>query len=216
MSETYNPTIPIEVGPTSPRMHITAERDLLGRSGLRDARPALARLGHPAAEYPQKVWAAAHDRAVIEMMWKELHGPFGYQAAGRAVPAFYADDIPTTYPDQELRLHWWAWRLRKVVPPEGLAVWETWRREWWEDSPPFCKLHLRVLFVLLPTCFDPPIRTRDMPVTTTGMVSGLTALRGATGCHQRPSLRSDRVHHARSATAVNPLRGSSATLRSFG
>ena len=53
-----------------------------------------------------------------------------------------------------------------------------------------------------------------MPVTTTGMVSGLTALRGATGCHQRPSLRSDRVHHARSATAVNPLRGSSATLRS--
>ena len=40
-----------------------------------------------------------------------------------------------------------------------------------------------------------------MPVTTTGMVTGLTALRGATGCHQRPSLRSDRVHHARSATA---------------
>ena len=28
MSETYNPTIPIEVGPTSPRMHITAERAL--------------------------------------------------------------------------------------------------------------------------------------------------------------------------------------------
>ena len=49
-----------------------------------------------------------------------------------------------------------------------------------------------------------------------GLVSGLTALRGATGCYQRPSLRSDRVHHARSATAVNPLRGSSAALRSFG
>ena len=46
-----------------------------------------------------------------------------------------------------------------------------------------------------------------MPVTTTGMVTGLTALRGATGYHQRPSLRSDRGHHARSATAVNPLRG---------
>ena len=28
MSETYNPTIPIEVGSTSPRMHITAERAL--------------------------------------------------------------------------------------------------------------------------------------------------------------------------------------------
>ena len=176
MSGTYNPTIPIEVGPTSPRMHITAERaldlpckrefcrccgsgngwfrearqppawpdvtneeeygpllDLLGRNGLRDARPALARLGHPTAEYPQKVWAATHDRAVIEMMWKELHGPCGYQAAGRAIPAFYADDIPTTYPDQVLRLHWWAWRLRKMVPPEGLAVWESWRREWWDD-----------------------------------------------------------------------------------
>ena len=67
------------------------------------------------------------------MMWKRLHGSFGYQAAGRAIPAFYANDIPTRYPDQELRLHWRAWRLRKVVPPEGLAVWETWRREWWVD-----------------------------------------------------------------------------------
>ena len=32
----------------------------------------------------------------------------------------------------------------------------------------------------------------------------------------RPSLRSERVYHARSVPAVNPLRGSSAALRSFG
>ena len=36
------------------------------------------------------------------------------------------------------------------------------------------------------------------------------------GCHQVPSLHSERVHHARSATAVNPLRGSSAPLRPSG
>ena len=38
-----------------------------------------------------------------------------------------------------------------------------------------------ISIVPLPTCFDPPIRTRDMPVTTTGMVSGLTALRRGDG-----------------------------------
>ena len=32
----------------------------------------------------------------------------------------------------------------------------------------------------------------------------------------RPSLRSERVYHARSVPAVNPLRGSFAALRSFG
>ena len=33
------------------------------------------------------------------------------------------------------------------------------------------------------------------------------------GCHQIPSLRSERVHDARSATAVNPHRGGFSTLR---
>ena len=45
-----------------------------------------------------------------------------------------------------------------------------------------------------------------MPVTTTGMVSGLTALRGATACHQRPaSLRSRSprtVSHGRAFTTT--------------
>ena len=175
---TYNPTIPIEVGPTSPRTHITGQRaleipcrrhrggcsccrsnawfrearqppswpdvtteeqygpllDVLGRSGLRDARPGLARLGHPAAAYPRKVWAATHERAVIEMTWKALYeSRYRDAARQRPIPAFYFDDLPTVYPDQVLRLHWWAWRLRKAVPPERLAVWDSWRREWWDE-----------------------------------------------------------------------------------
>ena len=65
-------------------------------------------------------------------------------------------------------------------------------------------------------CFDPPTQVRGIPVTGTGMLSGLRAAPRMTGCRQRPSLRSDRVHHARSATAVNPLCGSFAALRSYG
>ncbi len=89
-------------------------------------------MGHPAANYPRKVWAASHERAVIEMTWEQLHGPFGYRRA-QPIPAFYFDDLPTLYPGPMLRLLWWAWRLRKVVHPEGFAVWETWRREWWDE-----------------------------------------------------------------------------------
>ena len=46
--------------------------DRLGRSGLRDARKGLAELGHPGADYPEKVWAATHDRAVVEESWELL------------------------------------------------------------------------------------------------------------------------------------------------
>ena len=60
--------------------HLTDERrfgrllDRLGQSGLRDARPGLARIGHPAGNWPEKVWAATHERAVIEMAWARLDG----------------------------------------------------------------------------------------------------------------------------------------------
>ena len=46
--------------------------DRLGRGGLRDARPGLALLNHPAPDWPRKVWAATHERAVIEMAWARL------------------------------------------------------------------------------------------------------------------------------------------------
>ena len=35
------------------------------------------------------------------------------------------NDLPTVHPHQMPRLQWWAWRPRKVVPREGLAVWDS-------------------------------------------------------------------------------------------
>ncbi len=85
---------------------------------MRDARPGLALLGHPARDWPEKVWAATHERAVIEMAWAGLE-----RMAGKDVPVglppvdrydFYRI-LP--YPDQWVRVRWWAWRLRRVLMP---------------------------------------------------------------------------------------------------
>ena len=118
--------------------HITDERcfgrllDQLGRRGLRDARPGLALLDHPARDWPEKVWAATHERAVIEMAWARLE-----RMAGKNMPAglppvdqydFYRI-LP--HPDQWVRVRWWAWRLRRVLTGTELPVWDEWRKEWW-------------------------------------------------------------------------------------
>ena len=63
--------------------HVTDEAvygrllDLLGNSGLRDARRGLATLRHPGGEAPEKVWAATHERAVIELAWDQLQSTVG-------------------------------------------------------------------------------------------------------------------------------------------
>jgi len=89
-------------------------------------------LDHPARDWPEKVWAATHERAVMEMAWARLE-----RMAGKDVPVglppidrydFYRI-LP--YPDQWVRLRWWAWRLRRVLIPTELAVWDQWRKEWW-------------------------------------------------------------------------------------
>ena len=46
--------------------------DRLGPAGLRDARPGFAYLNHPAQHQRTKVWAATHERAVVEMAWAHL------------------------------------------------------------------------------------------------------------------------------------------------
>ena len=62
-----------------------------------------------------------------------------------------------------------------------------------------------------------PRQTHRVPVLAVFPCSPLWWVEtGPRGAGIRPSLRSERVHHARSVPAVNPLRGSSATLRSFG
>ena len=86
----------------------------------------------------------------------------------------------------------------------------------WGGLPTILQAASSCSFWSVTDCFDPPTQVRGIPVTGTGMLSGLRAAPRMTGCRQRPSLRSDRVHHARSATAVNPLCGSFAALRSYG
>ncbi len=109
--------------------------DLLGGWGLRDARRGLARLGHPGAESTKKVWAASHDRAVVEAGWKQL---IRWTACGLSHPPFDLMELERLlpYPDQWVRLHWWAWRLRRVMTPAELELWDRWRKQWtpWEIS----------------------------------------------------------------------------------
>ena len=86
--------------------------DRLGNTGLCDARSGLACLNHPAARQPEKIWAASHERGVIELSWARLQR---YLARGQPVvePTVDADELNRLLPspDQWLRAHWWAWRL---------------------------------------------------------------------------------------------------------
>ena len=104
--------------------------DHMGRSGLRDARKGLKHLNHPGAEHSTKVWAATHDRAVIEEGWRRVtrdaeaglrHPPFDRYELGKIL----------RHPDQWVRLHWWAWRLRGAMTAAERELWDEWREEWW-------------------------------------------------------------------------------------
>ena len=112
--------------------HVTDEKrfgrllDRLGSSGLRDARAGLALLGHPAESAPARIWAATHERAVVEMAWARLR-----RMAGKDVPVglppidhhdFYGV-LP--HPDQWVRVRWWAWRLQAGVA--GVSEGPGWR-----------------------------------------------------------------------------------------
>ena len=103
---------------------------VLGLWGLRDARWGLAELGHPAGRRREPVWVATHDRAVVEAGWSSVvnqapvgvdHPPFDIWELLRLL----------AYPDQWVRLHWWAWRLRAVMSASERELWDRWRRAWW-------------------------------------------------------------------------------------
>ncbi len=106
--------------------------DCLGNSGLRDARPGLAELRHPGAKWPEKAWAADHDRAAIEMAWARLQDEEGAGLGpGRPPVDSYDFYRILPYPDQWLRVRWWAWRVASVLTKDELAIWNAWRKEWW-------------------------------------------------------------------------------------
>ena len=105
--------------------------DRLGRSGLRDGRPGLRLLNHPASHQAGKVWAAAHDRAVVEMAWARLQSHVSRNIKPTEPPLYREDlDRLLPFPDQWVRVHWWAWRLRAVMNSVELDAWDTWRQEW--------------------------------------------------------------------------------------
>ncbi len=105
--------------------------DRIGRSGLRDARRGLRTLGHPDGWSATKIWAATHDRAVIEIAWEGLMLERKYRKQRLAPPI---DNIELArwlpYPHQWIRLHWWAWRLRWSLTGEERHKWDRWRKEW--------------------------------------------------------------------------------------
>ena len=118
--------------------HITNERcfkrllDRLGQGGLRDARPGLALLGHPARDWPEKVWAATHERAVMEMAWARLERMTDKDMPAGLPPIDRHDFYRILpHPDQWVRVRWWAWRLRRVLTATELEVWDQWQKEWW-------------------------------------------------------------------------------------
>ena len=106
--------------------------DRLGRAGLRDARPGLALIGHPGRRAPSKVWAATHERAVVETAWARLQRIAGTEVAPGLPPIDREDFYRVLpHPDQWGRVRWWAWRLRAVLTPDELAIWTEWQKEWW-------------------------------------------------------------------------------------
>lgn len=105
--------------------------DRLGTAGVKDARPGLRILGHPAGERDAPVWTAAYDRAIVEIAWKQLV----HERRTRAV----TDYIPVESGDVQswlfrsiywIRLNWWGWRLRWALTGEERRRWDKWRRKW--------------------------------------------------------------------------------------
>ena len=106
-------------------------QSVLGNNGVKDARPGLAELGHPAGADPHPVWAATYDRAVIEIAWQQL---FTDRERGKDEEYPPADEreigrwIFRTI--HWLRLNWWAWRLRWSLSGLERRKWDNWRGEW--------------------------------------------------------------------------------------
>ncbi len=100
---------------------------------LRDARPALARLGHPAAGHQAPVLAATVPQAVVDLAWDQLR--HGRPAIDRHTVARWtgrddedpelcmlAQEIETMINDPVQRGHWRHWRLHHLQGPDRLEL----------------------------------------------------------------------------------------------
>ena len=105
--------------------------NLLGRAGLRDARRGLRHLNHPDGWNREKIWAATHERAVIECAWEKLMRREGRSADRERAPF---DRLQVAqwlgYPGQWIRLHWWAWRISRMLKGKDRDIWNGWRSGW--------------------------------------------------------------------------------------
>ena len=118
--------------------HVTDEKhfgpllDRLGSKGLRDARAGLALLGHSAGSAPARIWAATHERAVMETAWARLQRMTGKDMPVGLPPIDHHDFYRVLpHPDQWVRVRWCAWRLQKVLTPAERTLWSVWHRERW-------------------------------------------------------------------------------------
>ena len=105
--------------------------DLLGRAGLRDARRGLRQLDHPDGWNRSRIWAATHERAIIEWAWEELMRTSGRSGDRQCAPfdrLQVARWLP--YRGQWLRLRWWTWRTSMVLDEDERAIWDRWHRQW--------------------------------------------------------------------------------------
>ena len=71
-------------------------------------------------------------RAVAPEMLRRAAGP-GLIGAPRGVA--YVGRVPPdpdacAYPGQWLRLHWWAWRISRMLDGKEREIWDGWRSKW--------------------------------------------------------------------------------------
>lgn len=136
---------------TIAQRHLTGEKsygpllDALRQRGLRDARYGLRHLNHPDGWAKEKVWAATHERAIIEWAWMKLQwlkqhclnedfAPFD----GLQVSRWLA------YPGQWIRLYWWAWLVRRTLDDDDARTWNRWRKQWtpWPEGKVLIRKYL--------------------------------------------------------------------------
>ena len=105
--------------------------ELLGEDRLFDARPSLQRLGHPEGDSTEPVWAAHHDRAIVDGAWKWLHpnpslfpGPY----YGPAVANWLWTNA------QFAHLHRLARKVESTLSGNRRHLWATWMRDLTPDA----------------------------------------------------------------------------------
>ena len=104
---------------------------LLGEARLFDARPSLRRMGHPEGGADARVWAAHHDRAVVDGAWQWLHDcPFGFPGPydGPMVAKWLWTD------SQFEHLHRLARKVESELSGDARQLWSIWMRDLTPDA----------------------------------------------------------------------------------